>query len=110
MFDSHIHMYYGKSDTPQEFLEKASSAGITGGNIISLFPAKHSLVESADQRWEYRLEKVLEFTSQAPGFHPLFWIDPTADDFEKQIQIYTISNYLLVYLRIFIKCSYKKLI
>ena len=37
MFDSHIHMYYGKSDTPQEFLEKAASAGITGGNIISLF-------------------------------------------------------------------------
>lgn len=85
MLDNHIHMYYGKSDTPQEFLEKAAAAGITGGNIISLYPAKHGLVESADQRWEHRLEKVLEFTSQAPGFHPLFWIDPTADDFEKQI-------------------------
>ena len=85
MFDSHIHMYYGPCDTPQEFLKKAACAGVDGGSIISLYPACHNVVPSADQRWEYRLEKILEYTSQTPGFHPLFWIDPTESDFEKQI-------------------------
>ena len=86
MFDSHIHMYYGKSDTPQEFIKKTAAAGVTGGNIISLFPPRHAKIENAEQSWEYRLDHVLEFASQAPGFHPLLWIDPTESDFEKQIR------------------------
>lgn len=85
MFDAHIHFNYGKSDTPQEFLTKAAAGGVTGGNIICPAPKKFLYCPEGDYRWEARLEAVLEFTSQAPGFHPFFWFDPTAEDYEKQI-------------------------
>ncbi|MBR7104226.1 MAG: amidohydrolase family protein [Lentisphaeria bacterium] len=84
MFDCHIHMFYGESDSPQEFMEKTSAAGITGGAVFSLFPENYIPVKH-EQRWEHRLAKVLEFTSAATGFLPVLWIDPTDKDIDKQI-------------------------
>lgn len=85
MFDAHIHYYYGPSDTPQEFLKKAASANINGGIIFTVAPEKTIGRFEGDYRWEARMEHLLEFTSQTPGFYPFFWINPTAEDFEKQI-------------------------
>ena len=85
MYDYHIHMYYSGRDTPKEFLQKTAEAGIGGGAVISPYPAGHSRTDKADQRWRKRLENVLEFTSQTPGFLPVFWIDPTEPDVREQI-------------------------
>lgn len=85
MFDAHIHFHYGKSDTPQEFLRKAAGGGVTGGNLISTFTKKHIGNADGDYRWQARLEAILEFSSQTPGFYPIFWFDPTEADYEKQI-------------------------
>ena len=85
MYDSHIHMYYGPSDSVEEFLQKTAAAGVDGGSIISPFPAGHGVTANCDQRWENRLEMVLSFTSQAPGFRSLFWLDPLEKNFEEQI-------------------------
>ena len=85
MFDAHIHYTYGKSDTPEEFLRKAAEGNVTGGNIFSPSPRKFLGCSDGDYRWQARLETVLEFTSQTPGFYPFFWFDPTAEDYEKQI-------------------------
>ncbi len=85
MFDAHIHMYYGPSDTPKEFLAKTAAANITGGNIFSV-PTEQTIGRAAgDYRWEARLEHVLEFTSQTPGFYPFYRFDPTSADIEKQL-------------------------
>ena len=85
MYDYHIHMYYSGRDTPKEFLQKTAEAGICGGAVISPYPAGHSRTAKADQRWQSRLESVLEFTSQTPGFLPVFWVDPTESDAQEQI-------------------------
>ena len=85
MFDAHIHYFYGKSDSPQEFLQKAASAGISGGNIMSTYPEKNLGCADGDYRWQARIEAILSFTSQTPGFNPFFWINPTDKDYEKQI-------------------------
>ena len=87
MYDNHIHIYYGPADPPETFLQKTREAGISGGSIISLYPETHGAApQGCEQSWEYRLDNVLEFTSQTPGFYPLFWIDPLAKDVEKQIE------------------------
>jgi predicted TIM-barrel fold metal-dependent hydrolase len=78
-------MYYSGRDTPKEFLQKTAEAGICGGAVISPYPAGHSRTAKADQRWQSRLESVLEFTSQTPGFLPVFWVDPTESDAQEQI-------------------------
>lgn len=87
MYDYHIHMYSGPGDTPQEFLRRTAEAGVTGGGIISPQPLGYGRVEGADQRWESLLDCLLEFTSQTPAFRPVFWIDPTDADIERQIRI-----------------------
>jgi len=86
MYDYHIHTQVGACDTPEEFLKKAHGAGIDGGGIISIHPVGYHQEEIGDQRWEARLEQNLAFTNQAPGFHPIFWIDPTDSDAMRQIQ------------------------
>ena len=37
-YDNHIHRYYGESDSPVKFYDKAKKAGALGGNILSLSP------------------------------------------------------------------------
>lgn len=85
MYDAHIHFHYGKCDTPQEFLQKAAAGGVTGGNVLSTIPEKRLGFADGDYRWQGRLGSVLEYTSQTPGFHPFFWINPLDKDWEKQI-------------------------
>ena len=84
MYDCHIHMPCRGKDTPEEFLIKTAEAGISGGAVISPLPPGHNRIAGADQRWEHRLETVLEFTSSIP-FLPVFWVDPTEADAPKQI-------------------------
>ena len=86
MFDAHIHYFYGKCDTPQEFLQKAAEGGVYGGNIFSTFPEKRIGCADGDYRWQARLESILEYTSQTPNFHPFFWFNPLDKDSEKQIE------------------------
>ena len=86
MFDAHIHYFYGKCDTPQEFLQKAAEGGVYGGNIFSTFPEKRIGCADGDYRWQARLESILEYTSQTPNFNPFFWFNPLDKDSEKQIE------------------------
>lgn len=86
MEDFHIHLCAGPSDTPAVFKQKTMDAEITGGNLFSISPASHRVYEGSDQCWRARLEHVLNFASGAPGFRPIFWIDPTEKDAEQQIQ------------------------
>ena len=85
MFDAHIHLNYGPADTPREFLRKTASAGIFGGNIFCPPPERTLGRPEGDYRWEARLEKVLAFTAETPGFYPFYRFNPTDADVEKQI-------------------------
>ena len=84
VFDGHIHLQPGECSSPAEFMERAREAGVSGGFIFSLAPYRYRPLPEAES-WEKRLDWILEFTSQTPGFYPFFWIDPLASDFEKQV-------------------------
>ena len=84
VFDGHIHLQPGECSAPGEFLKKAEEAGVDGGFIFSLAPYRYRQLPEAKD-WRQRLDFILEFTSQTPGFYPFFWIDPLADDVEKQV-------------------------
>jgi len=86
IFDAHIHLNYGACDTPAEFMRKTREAGVVGGNIFC--PAAHHDIGRADgdYRWQARLEYVLNFTKDTPGFYPFFRFDPTEKDVVKQLE------------------------
>lgn len=85
MKDLHIHMSGGHKDSPKEFKEKCLAAGVDGGAVFSLCPQMIRPEPGEDQRWKPRMEQILEFTSGAEGFLPIFYIDPTEIDAMKQI-------------------------
>ena len=84
IFDGHIHLQPGEYSSAAEFMKRAEEAGVFGGFIFSLAPYRYRQLPEAKD-WNRRLEFILEYTSQTPGFYPFFWIDPTADDAEKQV-------------------------
>ncbi|HCG25121.1 MAG TPA: hypothetical protein DE060_06795 [Lentisphaeria bacterium] len=86
MKDLHIHMSGGRKDSPKEFKEKCLAAGVDGGAVFSLCPQMIRPEPGEDQRWQARMEQILEFTSGAEGFLPIFYIDPTEIDAMKQIE------------------------
>ncbi len=85
MQDLHIHMRAGASDTPEVFKEKTMAAGVTGGAVLSLYPATYREEAAEDQRWQARAEQVIGFCRRAPGFRPVFFIDPTNPDAIEQV-------------------------
>ncbi|MBQ4335903.1 MAG: amidohydrolase family protein [Lentisphaeria bacterium] len=85
MQDLHIHVFPGRKDSPAEFVDKTRAAGVTGGAVLGMYPETFGK-ENEDQRWQARLDYVLDFCSQAPGFRPMFWIDPLAEDALEQVQ------------------------
>ncbi|MBO7329322.1 MAG: amidohydrolase family protein [Lentisphaeria bacterium] len=84
IFDGHIHLQPGEYSSAAEFMKRAEEAGVFGGFIFSLAPYRYRQLPEAKD-WNRRLEFILEYTSQTPGCYPFFWIDPTADDAEKQV-------------------------
>ena len=86
VFDAHIHQHYAYPDDPVKFLANAKAGGVDGGNIFSEAPSPSIGSGEGDYRWKARLDKVLEFTSQTPGFYPFLWIDPIAPDAIEQVQ------------------------
>lgn len=84
--DVHIHIGPGKCDSPEIFMEKTASAGVDGGVILSLDPIASAVWPDMDQRWQARMEFVLNFTSKTPGFYPFLWLDPTELDAKEQIE------------------------
>ena len=52
---------------------------------MSMYPETFGK-EDEDQRWEARVDAILDFCSQAPGFRPMFWVDPTEEDAIEQVR------------------------
>lgn len=86
ILDTHIHMYPGPCDGPETFLQKAAAGGVGGGTIFSIQPHQGLGDPDGDYRWEYRLERVLEYASRTPGFIPYFRIDPQDSTVGEQIK------------------------
>ena len=86
IFDAHIHTRAGRCDSPAVFLEKTRSVGVAGGNVFSLHPASYEPCAGEDQRFEARLDKVLAFTSETPGFLPYLFLDPREADAAEQVR------------------------
>lgn len=85
VYDNHIHMRGGESDSPEVFVEKAAAAGVVGGNVISVPPLSFREYPDTCQENRARIDQVMEFTSKTPGFIPFYWIDPNAKDAIEQI-------------------------
>jgi predicted TIM-barrel fold metal-dependent hydrolase len=84
MKDCHLHFLpgYGPVEPPDSFVRKAAAAGITGGTVMSMPPESF---KGPAAPWQERLEQVLDYCAQTPGFHPFFWFDPTEKDAFEQI-------------------------
>ena len=89
MFDFHIHMRETKWEKglPKEFVRRTKSAGIDGGAIFSPRPARYRDIKPTEKLWREKLESVFRFTSETPGFLPVFYIDPLEKDFKKQVAV-----------------------
>ncbi len=86
IFDAHIHTRAGRCDSPAAFLEKTRSVGVAGGTVFSLHPASYEPCAGEDQRFEARLDKLLAFTSETPGFLPYLFLDPREADATEQVR------------------------
>jgi len=87
--DCHMHTWgNGKPLSPAEFLDRTSSCGVVGGNIFSVHPATRSSQRTivVDQRNGARMDAVLGFTSQTPGFLPFYYLNPTEKDAVRQVE------------------------
>ena len=67
IYDGHIHTHGKPGDPPEVFVEKARICGVVGGTVFSVHPAKYRPFPDWDQRAKSRIDRVLEFTSRAPG-------------------------------------------
>ena len=85
MQDLHIHMVAGGQDTPEVFKQKTIAGGVSGGAVFSIVPESYRVEPGVDQRWQARAEQIIEFCSRAPGFRPVFFIDPTVSDAIEQV-------------------------
>lgn len=85
MQDLHIHTRPGRLDTPELFKEKTLASGVTGGAVFSVFPKNYREDTRVDQRWQSRAEFIMDYCAKAPGFRPVFWIDPTDADAVEQV-------------------------
>ena len=86
IYDGHIHTHGKPGDPPEVFAEKALSCGVVGGTVFSVHPAKYRPFPDWDQRAKSRIDRVLEFTSRAPGFLPYFFADLSEPDILDQIE------------------------
>lgn len=86
IYDGHLHTHGEPCDPPEVFVEKARSCGIAGGTVFSVHPAKYHHFPDFDQRPKSLIDRVLEFTSKAPGFLPYFFADLSDSDILDQIE------------------------
>ncbi len=87
MKDFHIHIYPRPKPVaePGEFLRRTVEAGVDGGAVFSLPPASSTEHAEDVKEWRERLDGVLSFTSQTPGFLPILRMDPTESDAREQV-------------------------
>ncbi len=88
MYDCHIHFMplIGEAEPAELFAKKAAAAGIQGGSIFSLPPESFRPDPDRSQKWQSRMEYILEYCSEIENFKPFFWIDPSEADAELQIK------------------------
>jgi len=85
VLDGHVHIGKGAAD-PAGLLRRMGEAGVAGGAIISRPPACFGRNEDGAPADE-RLDNLLAWTAGRASLHPLFWIDPTADDALRQVAL-----------------------
>ena len=87
IYDSHIHlMPIRGQDGPQEFLAKATEAGIGGGMIFSLPPSEALEWGGTPPCWKDRVANVMDYCAKLENFYPVYWINPTEPDAVEQVE------------------------
>ncbi|MDR1508324.1 MAG: hypothetical protein LBS53_01645 [Synergistaceae bacterium] len=84
ILDGHIHT----SNTPERecresLLERMAEAGVSGGMLLSMDPLGDGKCLSAAER----LDKLFSITGGRPNLYTAYWIDPTADDAARQVDL-----------------------
>ena len=85
ILDGHIHIE-SSNICSAELLKRQKKAGVDGGIIISLRPQSfvfHGLASSPEER----LSNLFQWTDASENLYPFFWIDPTENDAEKQVDM-----------------------
>ena len=83
--DCHVHMESEHAD--QEALFQKLDASRAGELVVlSLAPSCFKLWKERDYTNEERLDILLRWCEGANRLHPVYWIDPTEDDAEAQVE------------------------
>ncbi len=85
ILDGHVHIESAEVEQAN-LLERMKQAGVSGGIIISLPPQSFTFKGKAGTP-EERLANLLEWSKGVETFYPFYWIDPTEDDAERQIDL-----------------------
>ncbi len=85
ILDGHIHIEPGKVNSA-ELVERLKLAGLDGGILLSLRPQSFNFNGKSGTP-EERMTNLLEWTSAYENLYPFFWIDPTEDDAEGQVNL-----------------------
>lgn len=85
ILDGHIHIEPGKVNTAG-LMERLKLAGIDGGILISLRPQSFTFKGEAGTP-EERISNLLEWTDVSGDLYPFYWIDPTENDAERQVDL-----------------------
>lgn len=82
--DGHIHSADGPLEV-DDFNKKLKAAGFDGALIISRPPASFPEITPSSP-FADRLDHLMNFTSTSQNLYPFFWIDPTEDDAQQQVE------------------------
>jgi predicted TIM-barrel fold metal-dependent hydrolase len=86
--DGHVHIDSMKAPVPDALLRSLRAADLDGCLLISAPHAAH-LPEGNPWEsfsWQSRLENLLDWTRGHATLHPVFWIDPIAEDALLQVE------------------------
>ena len=82
-YDGHVHLGMPE-DPPRNFAASLKEAGLAGALVISPAPG-YVGADGRGMQWQERLDMILEWQDRVPGLIPFFWIDPTEDGAERQV-------------------------
>ena len=87
ILDGHIHTRHTPDISGrkcrQSLLANMKEAGVDGGMIFSMDPLGDGRQFTASER----LDKLMDITGGQPGLYTAYWLDPTADDAQQQVDL-----------------------
>ncbi len=85
IIDCHVHVESGIHVHPEKLLKKLEGSRMDELVVLSLSPSYYKLWKERDYSNQERLDNLMAWCEGSDKLHPVYWIDPTEEDAEKQV-------------------------